>query len=99
MIPLKLDHNGDPIYILGPHFYIFVVMLIFSTIGCSFIIAKLYGRAHPILLVCSAISSVFFIVYYTKIGLSSPGIASGTIEPSLDIKIMDNYCIPCRALR
>lgn len=45
------------------------------------------------------ISALFYLYCYVKIGLSSPGLACSDIEPTLDLKITERYCVPCRVVR
>lgn len=99
MIPLKIDSNGNPIYILGPHFYITIITIIISAIGAFFIIYHLYDKSNHLLLGLSTISTIFYLYCFVKIGISSPGLASSSEEPGLQMKITDRYCIPCRVVR
>lgn len=98
-IPLIIDENGEPKYLLGPHFYIFFIAWILSFIVLVYITFKLYPYCHVAVMVVCVLSGCCFLYYYGKVGFSLPGIASSGIEPDEESRKNIRYCKPCKIIK
>jgi hypothetical protein len=99
MIPLCFNSEGEPKYILGPHYYLFILVLLISTIVVVYILFRFCYFTHIGFVIGGAFSAVFYIWSYVKVGLSLPGIASNGSEPDFEVKVQDRYCVPCKIVR
>lgn len=99
-IPIGIDEDGRERYLLGPHYYIFLLAWLISLVLIAFILKTLYPVSYKVPFGGSLISCAVYAFLYLKIGFSRPGIASSPRTPN-DVRgeDMDRYCVPCKIVK
>ena len=98
-IPIGMTADGKEKYLLGPHYYVFLITWTLSLIGIFYLLKVLYPVSNTFGFVGSVLASIIYAYTYMKIGFSPPGIASSPIMPPVNQDTIDRYCVPCKVVR
>lgn len=100
MIPIGKNADGTEKYLLGPHYYVFLLAWVSSLALIVYLLTAMYPLSPNSPFVCSIAASFLYAYVYLKMGLSNPGIASSPVIPDhLNPGDSSKYCVPCKIVR